>query len=320
MVQISRTGSQGSGLVAIQKRLAKVVIFIGAVYFIIGASVSLSMMDEELEAQQKMRRGGRTLKNHPTMVNLESDKGKRDTEGPSCYYKSLSALSEDEMQPVADQRHMVTPPMGGKLSLVCCETTVGPLSIVAHEKWAPIGAKFFLEMVTTGYFNAGIGVPLMRCVKNFLCQFGLSSDPTAKEKLKTKGSLPDDPNWLPEGPEHRTNGKGVKRFARGYLAYAGSGQNSRGRQLIVALKDNPRLAGGSPWEVPWGELVGPDSFKTLGKIYTGYGENGPPQGRLMKEGVSDAVKKEWPALDYIKSCQVLDEMVQEQPLREIELN
>jgi hypothetical protein len=90
--------------------------------------------------------------------------------------------------------------------------------------------------------------------------------------------------------------------------------------LIVALKDNGPLAGGSPWEVPWGELVGPDSFQTLSKIYTGYGEKGPPQGRLMKEGVSDAVKEEWPDLDYIKSCQVVDERFQEQPLRDTDLD
>ena len=40
-------------------------------------------------------------------------------------------------------------------------------------------------------------------------------------------SLPDDPNWLPEGKDHRQNDVGVKRFAVGYLAYAGSGKNSR---------------------------------------------------------------------------------------------
>lgn len=138
--------------------------------------------------------------------------------------------------------------------------------------------------------------------------------------MKTRGSLPDDRNWLPEGPDHRQNKIGVKRFASGYLAYAGSGKNSRGRQLIVALKDNGPLAGGSPWEVPWGELVGPDSFQTLGKIYTGYGEKGPPQGRLMKEGVSDSVKQEWPKLDYIKTCQVVDEKLQEQPLRDADFH
>jgi hypothetical protein len=148
----------------------------------------------------------------------------------------------------------------------------------------------------------------------------LSSDPTAKEKLITKGSLHDDRNWLPEGPNHRENDLGVKRFARGYLAYAGHGKNSRGRQLIVALKDNGPLAGGSPWEVPWGELVGADSFQTLSKIYTGYGEKGPPQGRLGREGASDAVKEEWPDLSYVKSCQVVDERFQEQPLRDTDLD
>ena len=64
----------------------------------------------------------------------------------------------------------------------------------------------------------------------------------------------------------------MKRFAQGYLAYAGSGTDSRGVQLIVALEANPRLGGGSPWEVPWGELVGAHSYDTLAKIYTGYGE------------------------------------------------
>jgi len=58
----------------------------------------------------------------------------------------------------------------------------------------------------------------------------------------------------------------------------------------------------------------------LSKIYTGYGEKGPPQGRLMKEGASEAVKKEWPMLDYVDSCQLMDERFQEQPLREVDFN
>ena len=65
-------------------------------------------------------------------------------------------------------------------------------------------------------------------------------------------NLKDDPSWLPLGPDHRQNGDGTKRFQKGYLAYAGSGTNSRSNQLIVALGDNGRLGGGSPWEVPWG--------------------------------------------------------------------
>ncbi|CAJ1959590.1 unnamed protein product [Cylindrotheca closterium] len=278
-------------------------------------------MDAQLDAQEQQLRRTSASKpqNHPNIVQLETsrEEGGNDSQ-QSCMYRSLSDLSEEELQPMEGPRHMVTPPIGGKLSLVCCQTTVGPLSILVHYKWAPLGAAHFMEMVTTGYFNSG--VPFMRCIKNFLCQFGLNSDPTAKQKLPTKGSIEDDPNWLPEGPNHRENKQGVKRFARGYLAYAGGGKNSRGTQLIVALKENGPLAGGSPWEVPWGELVGADSFQTLGKIYTGYGESGPPQGRLMKEGASDAVREEWPKLDYINSCQLVDERFQEQPLRVVDFN
>ena len=56
----------------------------------------------------------------------------------------------------------------------------------------------------------------------------------------------------------------------------------------MALKDNGPLGGGSPWEVPWGEIIGPDSFETLSKIYTGYGDKGPSQAVLNDVGVNDA--------------------------------
>jgi peptidyl-prolyl cis-trans isomerase A (cyclophilin A) len=221
-----------------------------------------------------------------------------------CPYPSLDSLSEEQKNPSAsNDRHMVAPPMGGKISLVCCHTTKGTFTIVAHHKWAPLGTARFLEMVTSGYFNTG--VPMMRCVKNFLCQFGLNA---SKEKRKDfDETIQDDPNWLPEGPTHRENSLGVKRFAQGYLAYAGSGKNSRNKQLIVALTANGPLAGGSPWEVPWGELVGEESFRTLSQIYTGYGENGPKQGMLHNNGMTPDMKLEFPELDYINHCDLLDE-------------
>jgi cyclophilin family peptidyl-prolyl cis-trans isomerase len=220
-----------------------------------------------------------------------------------CPYRSLSDLTDEQRMPnTATDRHMVAPPVGGKISLVCCRTTKGTFTIVAHHKWAPLGAERFLEMVTSGYFNTG--VPMMRCVKDFLCQFGLNA---SKEKRKDfDQTIEDDPNWLPEGPTHRENALGVKRFAEGYLAYAGSGKHSRNKQLIVALKPNGPLAGGSPWEVPWGELVGDESFRTLSQIYTGYGENGPKQGMLFKNGMTDDMKLTYPELDYINHCELLD--------------
>mmetsp|Transcript_24342 Transcript_24342/g.43889 ORF Transcript_24342/g.43889 Transcript_24342/m.43889 type:complete len:163 (+) Transcript_24342:498-986(+) len=148
---------------------------------------------------------------------------------------------------------------------------------------------------------------LMRCMKNFLCQFGIAGIPSYNKPYSGKANiLKDDPNWLPEGPSHRKNDLGVKRFGKGYLAYAGGGKDSRSNQLIVALGNNERLGGGSPWEVPWGEVVGEESFRTLDGIYNGYGDNGPGQGRLRKEGSSEGVARDFPKLDYVLGCDVID--------------
>ena len=220
---------------------------------------------------------------------------------------SLKDVSAFERHPEATStRHTVTPPKDEiPITLVTCETTKGFLHIIVHPSWAPLGAFRFLHMVSTKYFSSKVA--MMRCIKNFLCQFGIAGDPSFnKEYIGPSNNLIDDPNWLPEGPTHRTNELGVKRFGKGYLAYAGGGENSRSNQLIVALADNERLGGGSPWEVPWGEVVGQESFDTLDQIYTGYGENGPSQGRLKREGSSDAIASEFPNLDYILNCEAVD--------------
>jgi len=227
----------------------------------------------------------------------------------TCSYKSISDLSQAERYPVASEitdnnnrRHMIDPPKDGKISLVCCETTAGYLSIAVHHNWAPLGAQRFIEMVRNSYFSTKVA--LMRCVQNFICQFGIAGDPSVNKHYR---NFQDDPNWLPEGPKHRKNEVGVKRFAKGYFAYAGAGKNSRSTQFIVALGDNERLGGGSPWEVPWGEVVGAESYETLAKIYTGYGEKGPTQGLLNREGSSPEVMKKFPHLDYMTCCVVVDE-------------
>lgn len=244
------------------------------------------------------------------VLNTEDAKGLRkvaktvSSEKGSIFYSSLQDLTDEERYPRKGSRHMVDPPKGGKITLVHCDTTAGPWSIAVHHKWAPLGAQRFMEMVKTNYFSNQ--VPLMRCVKHFLCQFGLAGE-FSKQFGK---SIQDDPNWLPEGREHWTNEEGVSRFALGYMAYAGAGKNSRGNQLIIANHPNKWLAGGSPWEVPWGEIVGKHSFDTLAKIYTGYGEKGPGQGKLHKAGHVEWVKRDFPKLDFVTACQVMDEETQ----------
>jgi peptidyl-prolyl cis-trans isomerase A (cyclophilin A) len=228
---------------------------------------------------------------------------------------SLSDLTPNERYPKATSaRHIVDPPraVSGQpdTALVCCHTTAGPLSVAVHKPWAPLGARRFLDMVRSRYFSTPIPelqsqslvVPLMRCVDEFLCQFGLRGD--ASEQFESK--IMDDPNWLPLGKAGRANDVGVKRFQRGYLAYAGSGPHSRGRQLFVSLVEQSGL-GPSPWEVPFGELVGQHSYQTLARLYTGYGEDGPTQESLMTDqGLVEALR-DFPQLDWITSCHVVDE-------------
>lgn len=218
-----------------------------------------------------------------------------------CAVKLISDLSDAELRPQAGLRHMVTPPQGGKLTLVCCETTKGNVNLLIHQKWAPIGVARFLEMVESNYFETR--VPLFRCTD--ACQFGLAGDPEVTKRFNTR--LQDDPMWLPPGIEHRQNELGVKRFPQGYFTYAGGGNHSRSNQFVLTLKPNQFMGGGSPWEVPMGELVGKESFDTISKIYTGYGEKGPSQGLLHREGNSIKVQTGWPLLDYITSCGVVDD-------------
>ena len=94
-----------------------------------------------------------------------------------------------------------------------------------------------------------------------------------------------------------------------FFRYAGAGPNTRGNQFIVALDNNGPLGGGSPWEVPWGEFIGKESFVTLDKIYTGYGEKGPSQPDLSRQGFSAKIQKQFPKLDYITSCVITDTIV-----------
>jgi len=281
------------------------------------ANIANEAIDENKNNASAQKPSGETDQNESTSTSTSAVKEIKEElhtkdHAHACSYKSLKDLQSYERYPKAskeadgnDRRHMVDPPSGGNVSLVCCDTTVGPMTIAVRHVWAPLGARNFLDMVQDEYFSTRVA--FMRCVKNFLCQFGIAGDPAMTKKHRN--SIQDDPNWLPEGPKHKTNEFGVKRFPRGYFAYAGSGKNSRGNQLIVALKDNPRLGGGSPWEVPFGEVVGAESYETLGKISTTYGDKGPGQGLLSREGSSENVAKNFPELDYMTSCIVIDEEI-----------
>lgn len=199
------------------------------------------------------------------------------------------------------QSHIVPPPEG-PVTLVCCTTTKGIFNIAVHPTWAPLGSGRFLDMVTSKFFSSR--VPLFRALKGFLVQFGLNGDTKVQQQFDRKGNLKDDPQWLPPGPPGRKI-NGVSRFQKGYMAYAGGGPNTRDTQLIMAFEDSQYLGGGSPWEVPWGQLVGDTSFETMSKIYTGYGE-APDQGKIRNRGAA-YIDLEFPLIDYVNACEVIKE-------------
>ena len=210
--------------------------------------------------------------------------------------------NQDDDSKSTNRRHMVPPPQG-PISLVCCITTFpsnnSTLNIEVHHSWAPIGANRFMSMVKDNFFSPPHGVALFRALKGFLVQFGLSSDPDIQTMWHRRGNLQDDPSWLPLGPTNREH-DGVKRFRKGYMAYAGAGKNSRGTQLIMALQNNGPLCGGSPWEVPWGQVVSSDLWK-LDSIFTEYGEK-VHQSKIMNRGYE--YLKDFSSLDYLKNCKV----------------
>lgn len=244
------------------------------------------------ETQQQRRQQEKELSSSENMKKMQQQQQRQQVLWPGC-------LPAGGPYPTR-MRHMVAPP-NGPVHIVCCNTTVGPLNIEVHPTWAPNGAMRFIDMVEKGFFSTRVG--LFRAMKGFLVQFGVAGEIPMQQKFNAMGNLVDDPSWLPLGPTNREI-NGVKRFQKGYLAYAGAGNNTRGTQLIMSFEDSGHLAGGSPWEVPFAQLIGDNSLETLSKIYTGYGDQ-PNQGKIMNQG-NAYLEREWPLLDYITQCEIVD--------------
>lgn len=188
----------------------------------------------------------------------------------------------------------------GATKIVRCNTTAGPLRIAVHDAWAPHGAKRFVDMVANGFFSTRVA--LFRAVRGFICQTGISGDPVMHKLWSQKGTIKDDPQWLDLSEP--------KRMKRGYVSFAGGGENSRGTEFFFAFRDI--ALGDSPWEVPFGTLVGEESFQTMDHWYTGYGDmqafggKAPDQGKMYVSGIS-YLQKDFPEIDYITDCTISDQ-------------
>jgi len=159
---------------------------------------------------------------------------------------------------------------------------------MVRRDWAPLAADRFHYLVRQGFYD---DVRIFRVVPNFVAQFGLSGD-TAVAAAWRELRFPDE-------PVRHSNVRGTLSFARG-------GENTRGTQVYINLRDNARLdtlnGFGFP---PFAEVI--DGMEVVDSLYSGYGVRGgrgPDQDEIAREG-NAYLDREFPLLDAIRRAHVV---------------
>jgi peptidyl-prolyl cis-trans isomerase A (cyclophilin A) len=167
------------------------------------------------------------------------------------------------------------------------QTTKGPVVILVHRDWAPIGADRFYELVKIGYFNDNY---FYRALKGFIVQWGINGDPKVTKDW-SQLTVKDD-------PRKQDNLRGRVTFAKP--------EESHGRSTLVFvnLADNKILD--DQGFVPFGEVV--DGLNVLETLYMGYGD-GPPAGAgpdpiALQDLGNDLIVDRFEKLDRIKKVTI----------------
>jgi peptidyl-prolyl cis-trans isomerase A (cyclophilin A) len=164
------------------------------------------------------------------------------------------------------------------------DTTRGEFAITVTRAWAPLEADRFYNLVKHHFYD---NAAFFRVVPSFVVQFGISANPAVSAAWRHV-EMKDD-------PPSQTNKRGTITFAQ-----TGS-PNSRGTQVFINLKDNPRLDHMGQGFAPFG-IVDGNGMNVVEMMYDGYGDSaGPDQDQLEKQG-DPYLRKGWPKLDHIKSA------------------
>jgi peptidyl-prolyl cis-trans isomerase A (cyclophilin A) len=166
-------------------------------------------------------------------------------------------------------------------------TTKGPFVIEAYRDWAPLGVDRFYNLVRIGYFK---DLAFFRAVEGFMVQFGIHGDPKVAAAWKD-ASIKDD-------PVRNSN-------LRGHITFATRGPDTRSTQFFINFSDNQNLD--QMGFAAFGKVV--EGMNIVDSLHKGYGEGaprglGPNQMRIQDEG-NAYLKKDFPALDYIVSAELL---------------
>lgn len=169
------------------------------------------------------------------------------------------------------------------------ETGRGTFAIDVHPEWAPLGARRFLRLVRSGYYD---DARFHRVVPDFIVQWGLAGDP-ARTAEWLNATIEDDPV--------------AASNTRGRVAFAFTEPGTRTTQVYINLVDNVRLD--SAGFAPFGEVV--EGMDVVDALYSGYGETSGgglrrgDQSRIVAEG-NAWLDREFPRLDHLISARVLD--------------
>lgn len=167
------------------------------------------------------------------------------------------------------------------------ETSKGSFDVEVKRKWSPAAVDRFYQLVKYGFYNNAL---FYRAVPNFVVQFGSSDTVAASQWSKYK--IPDEKVFY-------SNKKGTISFAR-------AGKESRGTELFINLRDNPRLdtmlyegVEGFP---AFGDVIsGQDVVES---IYTGYGDK---TMSVLDTMYNDRMKflNQFPKLDSITKAYIV---------------
>jgi peptidyl-prolyl cis-trans isomerase A (cyclophilin A) len=168
-------------------------------------------------------------------------------------------------------------------------TTRGPFTLEVHRDWAPKGADRFYKLVADKFYD---GARFYRVRPKFVVQWGISKEPKLNELWKQL-RLQDD-------AVKETN-------ARGTIAFATDGPNTRTTEVFINLVDNKQLdARGFS---PFGKVI--DGMEVVNAFFPGYGEvqpkgSGVDPEKYMLEG-DRYIERSFPNLDGIISARVVNQ-------------
>jgi peptidyl-prolyl cis-trans isomerase A (cyclophilin A) len=163
------------------------------------------------------------------------------------------------------------------------ETTKGDFVLEVSRDLAPIGVDRFHELIESGFYN---NAKFFRVVPNFVVQFGLAADPAMTKRFDER--LKDDP---------------VKASnLTGCICFATAGPNTRTTQVFISLRDNAFLD--PQGFAPFGKVT--SGMEVVSSLFSGYGDNGPDQGRLRSMG-NAYVESSFPKLDGITKASIVTE-------------